>query len=293
MWNRPVARASAVILFVVIGALVVRNQVRVFRNREAGRAAALAEEQRKAEEERRTVPIREALFNEVQPVPLANCTLERFGEKNDGGYLLCSNLLKSVEAGYSYGISGYDGWGCDVSTRQKVPVHQYDCFDTNVPVCKTGRTIFHPECVGGVARTEDGRPFDTVIGQLQKNGDGARHIVMKMDVEGAEWESLPALTDDALQRIDQLVMELHGVREQKYVDVVKRLKQFFHVAYIHVNNHSCEPGNEPFGGFAFQVLFVSKTLTSVDPSRKEVGEVAGLARNNPLAPDCQGRTVRK
>ena len=37
----------------------------------------------------------------MQPVPLANCTLERFGEKHDGGYLLCSNLLKDVSAGYS------------------------------------------------------------------------------------------------------------------------------------------------------------------------------------------------
>jgi hypothetical protein len=293
MWNRPGVRAAVVILSVVVVGLVLRNQVKVYYNRQAGRAAALAEEQRKTEEDRRTAPIREALFNELQPVPLANCTFERFGEARDGGYLLCSNLLKNVEAGYSYGISGYDGWGCDVSTRQKVPVHQYDCFNTAVPVCKTGRTIFHPECVGGVARTEDGRPFDTVIGQLQKNGDAARHVVMKMDVEGAEWESLPALTDEALQRIDQLVMELHGVKEQKYVDVVKRLKQFFHVAHLHINNYSCEPGHEPFGGWAYEVLFVNKKLTGIDPSRKEVGEVPAIAKNNPLGPDCQGRTIRK
>lgn len=293
MWNRPGVRAAAVILFVVTAGLVVRNQVKVYNNREASRAAALAEEQRKVDEDRRTAPIREALFNEVQPVPLANCTFERYGEEHDGGYLLCSNLLQSVKAGYSYGISGYDGWGCDVSTRLKVPMHQYDCFNTTVPVCKTGRTFFHPECVGGVARTEDGRPFDTVLGQLEKNGDGAHHVVMKMDVEGAEWESLPALTDEALQRIDQLVMELHGVKEQKYVDVVKRLKQFFYVAHLHINNFSCEPGHEPFGGWAYEVLFVNKSLTRIDPSRKEVGEVAGITRNNPNAPECQGRTVRK
>lgn len=288
MLNRAGVRAAVAAGIVVVIA-VVGNQVRVANNREAARA----EEQRRAEEDRRTAPIREALFNELQPVPLANCAFQRFGEDHDGGYLLCGNLLQAVKAGYSYGISGYDGWGCDVATRQQVPVHQYDCFNTKVPVCKTGRTIFHPECVGSVARTEDGRPFDTVVGQLQKNGDAANHIVMKMDVEGAEWESLPALTDDALNRIDQLVMELHGVKEQKYVDVVKRLKQFFYVAHLHINNFSCEPGHEPFGGWAYEVLFVSKRLATIDPSRKEVGEVPGVAKNHPNAPDCQGRIIRK
>ena len=288
MLSRPGARAALVILLAVFAGLAVRYQMRV----RSDSAGAQAEEQR-AEDYRRTTPIREALFTELEPVALTNCAFQRFGEDHDGGYVLCSNLLAKVKAGYSYGISGYDGWGCDVSTRQKVPVHEYDCFNTEVPVCKTGRTIFHPECVGGVARTEDGRPFDTVVGQLEKNGDGAHHVVMKMDVEGAEWESLPALTDEALNRIDQLVMELHGVKEQKYVDVVKRLKQFFYVANVHVNNYSCEPGHEPFGGWAYEVLFVNKSLTSIDPSRTAVLDVPGLAKNHKNAPDCQGRTVRK
>src|SRR5688572_20190892 len=71
--------------------------------------------------------IRKAIFDLVQPVALANCDLKRFGEANDGGYLMCANLLEGVESGYSYGISGYDQWGCDVSTKLSVPVHQYDC----------------------------------------------------------------------------------------------------------------------------------------------------------------------
>jgi hypothetical protein len=75
--------------------------------------------------------------------------------------------------------------------------------------------------------------------------------------------------------------------------VVKRLKQFFYVAYVHVNNFSCEPGHEPFGGWAYEVLFVNKQLTSIDPSRKEVGVIPGFAKNHPNAPDCQGRIIRK
>jgi hypothetical protein len=60
--------------------------------------------------------IRSMLSESLQPVTLANCEMQRFGEERDGGYLLCANLLGGVRAGYSYGISGYDGWGCQVAT---------------------------------------------------------------------------------------------------------------------------------------------------------------------------------
>jgi len=39
---------------------------------------------------------REALFAELHPILLKNCAIKRFGEANDGGYLLCANLLKGV-----------------------------------------------------------------------------------------------------------------------------------------------------------------------------------------------------
>ena len=161
---------------------------------------------------RSALQARDRLFEELQPVRLANCQFQRFGEPNDGGYLLCANLLGSVQSGYSYGISGYDQWGCDISRRLAVPVHQYDCFNLQRPACPGGRTVFHAECVGGERATIDGRPFDTVENQFAKNGDGARRLVVKMDVEGAEWDTLMRTPDAVLQRIDQLTIELHSVR---------------------------------------------------------------------------------
>jgi hypothetical protein len=41
---------------------------------------------------RRFVAQRRAYFEMLQPVALTNCELERFGEPNDGGYLMCGNL---------------------------------------------------------------------------------------------------------------------------------------------------------------------------------------------------------
>ena len=49
-----------------------------------------------------------ALFTELQPVTLQNCRLARIGSPNDGGYLMCENLLAGLEAAYSYGIGSND-----------------------------------------------------------------------------------------------------------------------------------------------------------------------------------------
>jgi hypothetical protein len=274
-------KITAALLLALTVILVIRNQVRVSLNR---RAAAQAEEEKRQAGQR--------LFDEVQPVALKNCQLERFGEENDGGYLMCANLLNDVQSGYSYGISGYDQWGCDISTRRSIPVHQYDCFNLTRPSCPGGVTIFHEECVGATAQTLDGRFFDSIPGQIAKNGDSGKHLVIKIDVEGAEWDSFAATPDDVLQRIDQLAVEFHlvndfyAIHDVKYLDVVRRLKQFFHVANLHFNNYGCTPGVEPFTTWAFEVLFVNKRLDAVDPSRAAAHPHPLDARNNPEKADC-------
>ena len=170
-----------------------------------------------------------------------------------------------------------------------------DCFDTTVPACPAGRTVFHAECVGDATRTTDGRPFDTIENQLAKNGDGSKRIVLKIDVEGAEWASFMALPDDVLRRIDQMSVEFHWLRDEQsqwlepdsYRLVMQRLKQVFEVAHIHFNNAGCTGGLEPFPTWAYEVLFVSKRLAVVDPSRSVSGLHPLDALNDPSFPDCQ------
>jgi hypothetical protein len=231
--------------------------------------------------------VRQELFDEIQPVQLGNCELKRFGEAHDGGYLLCGNLLGAVKAGYSYGISGYDGWGCDISRQLQVTVHQYDCFDLRVPSCPGGRTVFHGECIGTSRSVQDGRPFDTMAGQLANNGDGAVPVVVKIDVEGAEWDSFLLAPDSMFEHIDQLEVEFHQVGDEKFVATMRRLKRVFDIAHVHYNNFSCDPALTPFPSWAFEVLLVSKRLAKTDGVRAAAGPTPLDAPNNPNAADCQ------
>ena len=291
--RRRLLVASLIAAAVILGA-VVSNQVKVYQGRQA-RAALHQQRHPIVPEPVEIVQQRQALFDLLRPVVLTNCELERFGEAHDGGYLMCGNLLGAVQSGYSYGISGYDKWGCDISTRLDIPVHQYDCFDTTQPSCFFGETVFHAECVGDKAETLDGRPFDSVQNQFARNGDSAKRIVLKIDVEGAEWDSLLTTPDAVLDQIDQLAVEFHWledeqfhwIQDEKHLRVVQRLKQFFAVAHMHANNASCVGDLAPFTSSAYEVLFVSKRVAVVDPSRKAVGLHPSDARNNASLADCQ------
>jgi hypothetical protein len=232
--------------------------------------------------------IREALFREIKTVALSNCTLKRFGSVNDGGYLLCENLIPGLEAAYSYGIGTEDNWGCEVSKLFGVAVHQYDCFTKIRPACPGGRSVYHNECIAGRTKIEDSHPFDTLANQLAKNGHAGKRVLVKIDVEGSEWESLLATPDAVLERIDQLPIELHGSGERRFIETIQRLKRTFYLVSVHFNNWSCDPMVAPFPARAFQVLFVNKRLGVLDPSRRpHKSGTQPDAPDNPEDKDCQ------
>ena len=236
----------------------------------------------------RSRDVREALLDELRTVTLTNCTMKRYGGPADGGYLMCENLAAGVESAYSYGIASEDNWGCDVSRQFRVPVHQYDCFTEHRPTCEGGVFVFHDECVGPAARTIDAQPFDTIASQIARNGDTGKRLLVKIDVEGAEWDSLMATPDAVLDRIDQMPMELHGTDEAKFVEGVRRLKRQFHLVNLHFNNYACRPETAPLPAFAFQVLWVNKRVGMLDPNGPSPAAKSPLnAPDNPRGPDCQ------
>jgi hypothetical protein len=235
----------------------------------------------------RTREIREALYAAFTPVHLTNCTLQRFGNANDGGYVMCANLMSAAQSGYSYGIAGEDAWGCDVTAQTGIPIHQYDCFDTRPPVCPGGLTMFHDECVGPEAATIEDRPFDSMVNQIAANGDSGKRLIVKMDVEGSEWRSLAAAPDHVLDAIDQLAVEFHRVDQPHFLETAARLNKFFVAANLHQNNYECRPGYDPFPGPVFEVLFVNKRIAVADLAVRATFSSPLDAPNAPGRPDCQ------
>ena len=236
---------------------------------------------------------RAAFLAELQPVVLKNCTLKRVGSANDGGYLLCDNLSEGVQSGYSYGVGPNDDFGCDIAKRYRVTVHQYDCFDPARPTCTGGTFQFNNECLAPRAmRDKQRRVFDSLEHQIAKNGDTGKRLLVKIDIEGAEWEALLATPDAVLDRIDQIPMELHlpngpnGITD-RHMQVLKKLKNLFYVVNLHYNNWACDAKMKPLRARAFQVLLVNKRLGELDPAAPNPAPYSPLnAPDKPDAPDC-------
>jgi hypothetical protein len=149
--------------------------------------------------------------------------------------------------------------------------------------------VFHNEYIGPQAsRDQHGRVFDSLQNQIANNLDTGKRLIVKIDVEGAEWDSLMTAPDAVLDQIDQLPMELHGVNEQRFLDLVRRLKKKFYVVNLHFNNHGCTRQSYPLPSWVYQVLLVSKRIGILDPSATTPPHISPFnAPDSTFHPDCQ------
>lgn len=257
-----------------------------------------------------TKQVLDSILGALRPVHISNCDLKKYGPPNDGGYFLCRNLIDSQQTAYSYGIENRDGWGCDISKEFGILVHQYDCFDLRRPLCDWGGGdfLFHEECIGSKAETVEGRVFDTLFSHIEKNQDKQKKIVIKMDVEGAEIDSLLTVPASTLQNINQLVLEMHGIyarngifylenidRLRKLIQVIDKLKQHFFVVNVHFTNMFCLKDqnwpmfiNPSLPSPIFEALFVNKTVATPDYDKAPiVPSLEDSGPNFPMHSDCQ------
>ena len=104
--------------------------------------------------------------------------------------------------------------------------------------------------------TIDGNRFDTVANQIARNGDTARRLVVKIDVEGAEWTRCMA-TPDAVLEPDRADADGAARRGRaRFLELVRRLKTRFYLVNLHFNNFGCNPESAPMPSRAYQVLWV-------------------------------------
>jgi len=189
--------------------------------------------------------------------PCATCKQHsRYGESNDGGYIMCDDFMQpnQLKAAYSYGISGFDGWGNDVAKKFKIPVFQYDCFNTEAPeMCDTCDAHFNAECLN----SNDGAPkddFATLSQHMKRNGHeqvGQLTMLLKVDIEGDEWQFFAEEPQTNLQKFRQIVVEFHHLghisEHPSYLKGVSNiLGAGFVVDHIHGNNNGDQ---ENFGDY--------------------------------------------
>ena len=169
-----------------------------------------------------------------------NYRLARAGRSYDGGYILIDNFYKNGIA-YSFGIRDEISWDNDVANCG-YQIFMYDMTINDLPY---HRPEFHffKEGIGGVK--DPIQKLDTLENFIERNGhQNRRNMILKMDVEGAEWDFLETVKSETLKQFDQIVFEFHDLvrnltieRIGKMISNLKKLNQTHQVIHIHANNH--------------------------------------------------------
>jgi FkbM family methyltransferase len=180
----------------------------------------------------------------ISPMDVVGGTLVRKGCQNDGGYIMLDSGLHGAVA-YSLGIAGDVSWDLDMA-HLGCQIYQYDHTIEALPV---SNPAFHWFRIGIAAQDSPDGTMCTLDTLIQRNDHvGRNDLVLKMDIEGAEWDLFEAMPDSTLRQFSQIVMEMHHFAGagghpsgpffyKKFEAILRKLDATHQVVHVHANNN--------------------------------------------------------
>ena len=186
------------------------------------------------------------LLKELKIFDFPNSRRIRIGSNNDGGYVLLNSGLESIEIIYSYGVGDNCDFEVMICEKYDAIAKLYDHTVDSVPL-KKGFIYFKREGVGP-KKTEN---CNTIENHINENGDTGKRLLLQMDVEGAEWDTLIHTPNSVLGLFDQIVIEVHGLASDvskpldggelyevvmdKKIKVLRKINALFYLYHVHAN----------------------------------------------------------
>lgn len=139
-------------------------------------------------------------------VQAVTCGKVRIGGDHDGGYVMANNFDRNAIA-YSIGVGPQIQWDREMALRG-LEIHQYDHTVDGLP---EEHPAFHFNKIG-IAADSSKTDLITLDEMIFRNGHQEKeNMLLKIDVEGAEWDVFDSLAYDVLDKFDQIVVEFHGM----------------------------------------------------------------------------------
>jgi hypothetical protein len=158
-----------------------------------------------------------------QPAQAVGVQKIRLGKNADGGYVMLDDF-QGVETAYSLGIGDDVSWDADIAARG-IPVRQYDHTVRRPPV-QNPLFSFFPVQVESMASLKIG---------------GTGDLVLKIDIEGAEWEFFDRASTEELLRFRLIAAEFHDFdlyHERQWWERTRRVLAKLHTTHQLVHQHA-------------------------------------------------------
>ena len=161
----------------------------------------------------------------------------RIGSKRDGGYIMVKPLSRTKIA-YSIGICDNVDWDSQMVDKG-YEVFMYDHTIEALPFMKKGFHWFKTGICGGGGGVK--ASLQTLDAMLNDNGHSETDgMILKMDVEGCEWDVLDSISKNILSHFDQIVLEIHFILTSRdkgqILRCLDKLSCTHDIVHLHANN---------------------------------------------------------
>jgi hypothetical protein len=200
----------------------------------------------------------------LEPKQIVDHKKVRVGSYGDGGYVQIDDHV-GISHALSFGVADNDSWDAAMA-KAGIPVEQFDHSIENAPsthpLLHFHREMISVEARGGTATLPD---LVTRYSKLD-----APDLILKIDIEGCEWDVFDHATDAALSKLAQIICEFHdlshlinpvfGARARR---VFEKLDRYFAPVHVHANNNGriCNIANIPLPDI-LEITFASRSRYS-------------------------------
>ena len=175
----------------------------------------------------------------IYPFTSSEVNFVRVGAAGDGGYVMADDFR--VQGAISIGIGKDNSWDVDIAGRG-IPVAMFDPTIRRPPQSIAGSKFYRI----GIAEKAKGKrmlPLEQ-INQIAGFA-GTDDLILKVDIEGHEWNVLESLQQAELLRYRQIVVEFHNlgqIYEDQFAEqvegVLRKLWTDHIPAHLHANNYN-------------------------------------------------------
>lgn len=161
------------------------------------------------------------------------------GSRTDGHYIMV-DAFKKKQIAYSFGLNNEISW--DLGMLEKgYELYMYDHTVNGIPSEADGLNFFK-KGIAGVSKPEES--LETLDNLMKINGHSNKTgMILKMDVEGAEWDFLETVSIKTLRQFDQIVFELHNIvrgcsdyEMERKLKALEKLNETHALVHLHGNN---------------------------------------------------------
>ena len=180
-----------------------------------------------------------------------NILLKRYGSQYDGGYVLADDI-STTDYLLSFGVASNVAFEDDISSK----VAGMDLYDPNVNM------LPHPIPNGRFFKekitwhsNEDSADIKKCMARVPDKAD----YILKIDIEGFEWEFFTSVSEEDLLKFRQVVIEFHWIDkilDSQYYEVIKNALIKMNTTHQSVNVH----GNNYGDIVQFNDIFIPEVL---------------------------------